>query len=436
MRCCLSFFSVKKPIGYRFFKMATGRLFCASLAVGLPTTALAQAVKPPAMLSLEAAISLTLQQHPELRVFAHQRKAQAGYVQQAGITSRPIVEVKFEDAMGTGEHSNIQNAQSTINITWVLEQDVIKRRIEAAEVAATAVSFEQQIKALDLAAQTARWFVETLIEKQRLQLARLAEQQAERTLGAITARVEAGKGAVIEQLQAQAQLVRQQLAVEDHQHELKSRIHQLVAQWRGDVGSYQPEGNLLNIPVVDNFEQQLNKISQHPALKALANQQRVIGSAIELARIEAKPQWRLSTGLRRYESSDDFGLVAGLSIPFGEDRRSAGKIISLKAQQAEHQSSAQALSHRLNTQLYVLLQEIDHSRHVIETLTDKVIPLLEDARQQADGAYDIGKISYLQIAALRQEWLAAQSQLLDAYLAIHLEHIEIQRLTGTAVTIK
>jgi cobalt-zinc-cadmium efflux system outer membrane protein len=195
-----------------------------------------------------------------------------------------------------------------------------------------------------------------------------------------------------------------------------------------------PQGDLLNVPAIENLPTQLAKLKAHPALLAFANQQRVAQSQIELARIEANPKWQVSAGIRRYETTDDFGLVAGISIPFGNDARSLGEVQVIQAKQAEYQSQADALARQLNTQLFVLLQNMKHSKHVIDTLTKRVIPLLEQASEEASKAYDIGRLGYLEWTSIRQELLSTQAQLLDAYQAIHLQHIEIQRLTGASLS--
>ena len=75
-----------------------------------------------------------------------------------------------------------------------------------------------------------------------------------------------------------------------------------------------------------------------------------------------------------------------------------------------------------------------HSKHVIDTLTDRVIPLLEQASDEANRAYDIGRLGYLEWTSIRQELLSTQALLLDAYQSIHLQHIEIQRLTGASLS--
>ena len=75
-----------------------------------------------------------------------------------------------------------------------------------------------------------------------------------------------------------------------------------------------------------------------------------------------------------------------------------------------------------------------HSHHVIETIQAEIIPVLETALTEASQAFDIGKLSYNQWSDIRRELLSAQNQLLDAYQSLHLQHIEIQRLTGVPVS--
>jgi cobalt-zinc-cadmium efflux system outer membrane protein len=436
MQRSLTFFTTLKPIVGRFLSLDV-RPFGLCIIAGLtmfPLFVNAQEVQAKEALNLSQAISFALAEHPEMSVFGHQRKALDAKVKQAAVLPRPTIDFTIEDAMGTSTHSNFGAAQSTLSIAWVLEQRAIEKRVDAATNAVTQIDFDIEIKALDISAYTAKLFIESLILEQRLQLAELAEQQADSALSAIRRRVEAGKSLSIEQLQSKAELVRRSLEVEDLQHELEASRYQLVAQWGGEVNDYVPQGELLNVPVVKDLPSQLAKLQAHPALLAFANKQRIAQSQIELARIEARPKWQVSAGIRRYEATDDYGLVAGISIPFGNDSRSLGEVQVIQAQQAEYQSQADVLARKLNTQLFVLLQNMKHSKHVIDTLTERVIPLLEKATEEASKAYDIGRLGYLEWTSIRQELLSTQAQLLDAYQAIHLQHIEIQRLTGTSLS--
>lgn len=423
----------KIPIPGRFLMIAAGflRYGLATCAVFMASASPAQEVPIP--LQLSEAIALTMAEHPELRTFVHRQAVLDAQIQQAGVVTRPQIGFLVEDALGTGEYDNLNRAQSTLSIDWVLEQETIDSRVKAAQASATQVDFRREIKALDLAAQTARLFLEALVIQKRFELAKIAEKQSREALAAITQRIEAGKGTETERLQTQAELARRELQVEDIQHELKATRYELVTPWGANEQDYAPTGNLYKIPVVASFNKELQKLQRHPAVQAFANQQRIAESEMELARIEAKPKWEISAGIRRFETTDDYGLVAGISIPWGTDNRSVGKVRALRARQAESQSESQALSRRLNIQLYVLLQEINHSRHIIETLSNRVIPLLEKALVESSQAYEIGQLGYVQWTAVRQDLLASRNELLDAYLAIHLQHIEIQRLTGASL---
>ena len=428
-------FSLQKiPIANRFMR-PFGLSVVVFAAMCLTVSAVhAQSESEPTLLSLEKAVRLTLEQHPQLGTFLHQREAYQGLVEQVSVGQRPSIGLIIEDFGGDGDYNGFDSAQSTLSISWVMQGARIDQRIQAAQVTATQVDIQRQIKALDLSAQTARLFVQALVEEQRLTLARQAQQQARSTVNALKKRVEAGKSPEFERLQAEVEMAQRELEAEDLQHVLTSTRYRLRAQWGGERNDFRLVGELLTIPTPGSVEQQFEQLKQNPILALLANQQRIAESEIELARIEAKPQWQFSVGVRRLEASDDFGMVAGVSVPLGKDRSSTGKIRSLQARQAEFASESEALQRQLDTQLYVLLQEIKHSHHVIETLQKRIIPALNTAHAQATHAYETGKLGYQQWVILVNKKLGAQQDLLSAFEAIHLQHIELQRLTGTTLT--
>ena len=432
--------NVKKPIGYRFLAVGIAVNVATGLALTMPTPAFAnsqnqqQIQSSHQIINLSKAVTMTLESHPELKALVAKEAVWQGNIEQAGIGERPQIGLMIEDALGTGEHSALKSMQSTLTYSWLLQQDQIDGRINAAKSQASAVQVEQKIKALDLSAIVAKQFVEILIKKERLKLNQLAVSQAQEVVNAIGKRVKAGKSSNVEMRLAQAELVRRNLAVEDLEHELKASHYQLSSLWGKPQAELKLTGNLMLKPEIPSVESQLTKLKQIPQIQQFANEQRITQSQMELARIEAKPQWQFTAGLRRYETTDDFGLVAGVSIPWGSENRNAGTIAALRAKQDVLASQQQALMQKLDAQLYVLLQEMAHSHHVIETIQLEIIPVLETALTEASQAFDIGKLSYNQWSDIRRELLSAQNQLLAAYQSLHLQHIEIQRLTGVYVS--
>ena len=400
---------------------------------------------------LRSAIAKTMNSHPELKSFAIQNEVYAGYAQQAGIQSRPQIGFLVEDGLGTGEHSGFKSAQSTLSISWLLDGALAKRKMAAAKVHGSTVAVEREIKALDLAAQTARYFIQVLVNKERLKLAKFSLKQANNALKAIDKRVKAGKSSLVDKLKSQAEVAKRALVVEDLHHEVNASKYQLFAQWGGQDQRVKQSnqhkeseviGSLLSLPrlpLTDDVgsgsgaDSLFNKLKQTPLISLFATKQRIAQSEIELARIEAKPLWQFSTGLRRFETTDDFGLIAGVSIPFGDANQNAGKIKALRASQNQLETESLALVHQLNTQLYVLVEQLKHSQHVIHAVANNIIPVLAQAFDEAEKAYKVGMYSYTEWMNTQQALLNAQSDLIDAYQSAHLNNIEIERLTGTSL---
>ncbi|MFT4768383.1 MAG: cobalt-zinc-cadmium efflux system outer membrane protein [Glaciecola sp.] len=426
----------KKPITGRFLRWFLVQASFPVLIVGaglVPLSAGAQSVSQQPLLTLDEAVQRTLAQHPELDVFVNKREAFRGVVDQAGVGQRPDIGLMVEDFGGTGDYDAVDRTQSTLSISWITQGARIESRVQAARVAASQVEVQKEIKALDLSAQTSRLFIQALVEEQRLALSHTAAQQARDTVAAIKMRVAIGKSPEFEHLQAEVELAQRELEAEDLKHRLASTRYRLRAQWGEEGSDFRLVGALQKVPKLDSAEQQFDQLKENPALALLATQQRIAESKIELARIEARPQWQFSLGVRRFETTDDVGLVAGLSVPLGRDRKSAGKVRSLQGEQAAYASEFEAFQRQLTTQLYVLLQEISHSQHVIRTLQEQILPALQKAEAHAGRAYESGKLGYQQWTAILHKRLVAQQELLSALEAIHLQHIELQRLTGSTL---
>ena len=134
--------------------------------------------------------------------------------------------------------------------------------------------------------------------------------------------------------------------------------------------------------------------------------------------------------MRRLQATDDFGLVASVSMPLGARSRAQPEIRAAEAELAllgiERESK--------ELSLYSTLAEA-HGRYLaasvaVTRLGSEVIPKLARAETAAERAYRAGAISYLEWAQLQSERTSARRQQLDAALDAHAALIEIQRLTG------
>ena len=67
-------------------------------------------------------------------------------------------------------------------------------------------------------------------------------------------------------------------------------------------------------------------------------------------------------------------------------------------------------------------------------LRDEVLPRMEKAVEQSRYAYERGRYSYVEWAAAQGELLELRRSLLDAAAKVHQFRIEIERLTGAALS--
>ena len=407
------------------------------LLASLPLTAkeLSSALSIKRQLSLQQAIEKSLLRHPALAGYQYRLMSIDASAKQAAVGEKPEVSLFIEDALGTGQYALLDRAQSTLSISWVLQGGLLEQRSNAAQSKVDVTKIERDILRYDIAAQTAHAFLTVLGLQEKLVVAKKTREYAADILAEIHRRVDAGRSPLADKLQAEVNLQRRELVVEDIQHELKSAMKLLASQW----GSSQLDDATVNGDItlsrqLANYDELEKRISNNPEVRYFLTQQRVIDSAITLAQEEVKNRWRFNTGVRRYETTSDYGLTFGVSLPLGKSTRNQHKIAALNAQQARYRADTRAKEIQLSTQLYVLYQELQHSYHLNDALTKNILPRLERALTETQKAYSLGKYSYRAWYALQSEVLETRMQLIDVRLAAHNNLTEIERLTGLNIT--
>ncbi|WP_373083735.1 TolC family protein [Zhongshania sp.] len=414
----------EKPIVNRFFWRKAITLL--SLLLIMPAVSLAET-----SLTLSEAIQRSFANHPELRAFSYRRAAADGMAQQARVGSRPQLDLSVEDALGSGDYSGADSLQSTLSISWVLEGDLLQQRGHSADVQKRVISDEQAIKKLDVAAETARQFLTVVVYQQRKALAEAARAQAESVAKELSKRMDAGKSLLSDKLRAEAELARADIALEDLDHEIRGAKRMLATQWNARQTDFDIASGSLAIAAEKlDYEALAQQLSSHPRVQKLLSQERVAQSEIALEKTEAQSRWQFSNGVRRFENTDDYALVAGFTVPLGGEQRNSGRIAALAAERDRYRADADAMQIVLEARLYVLLQEFQHAQHVVGALREQILPRLEKAQSEARNAYQLGRYSYQDWRGVQQELLATRSYLLDSQFKAQLTRVEIERLSG------
>jgi outer membrane protein, heavy metal efflux system len=411
--------------------IARGLIACA-LALS-PVLVAAQESLPDngAPLTLQEAVTRTLQFNPDLKAFGYELTAQDGRTRQAGVQPNPELVIDVEDAFGAGSRNGLSAVQTTISLRQVLERGAASRRVDAAVAGRGLLDAELAEKRLDTASEAARAFIRVLSDQSRLRLSHEATALAEQTVEATRLRVRSGKVPDAELGRAEAALARVRLDHEDVEHELLTSRRQLAALWGDTEARFgEAQGELATLPALAAYESLTARIRSNPSLLKFSSETRLREAELKLAEQRRKPAWMLNTGVRRFEAGDDFAAVVGLAIPLSFKDRGEGQIATAQARLEQVDASRAATEVRVLTQLFGLFQELQHARHVAEALDTEVLPRVQAALQQTEYAYARGRYSYLELVAAQRELLDVKRARIQAAVDAYGYATEIDRLTG------
>lgn len=386
-------------------------------------------------LGLSEALAKALEHNKELASFEYRFREQDGRVEQARLIANPELKLSIEDAVGSGRYEGFDSAQSTLSLEWVLERTIRRRRVVSAQAGSALLAADADILRLDLAAQTAQRFLSGLANQARLENADEAVSLAESTVSAVGRRVQAGKAPSAELIRAEAELATARLSRDDVTHELQIAYHRLSAQW-GEIepGFSRVIGELLAVPTTEPFATIKERIGQNPQLARFVSQERVAKANLQLAEAKRWPTLRPSVGVRRFEATDDYAVVAEFTIPLPLLNRNQGRVSESRAALARTRADADATRVRVHTALFEVYEEMQHHLHRVSTLRDEVIPRLAKALEETRRGYEQGRYSYFEWRSVQADLLEARSKLVEASTGAHRLVIALERLTGERVT--
>jgi cobalt-zinc-cadmium efflux system outer membrane protein len=248
-------------------------------------------------------------------------------------------------------------------------------------------------------------------------------------------RVLAGRTAKADLARAEVDLSRLRLKREDLGHLLRTSIRRLAAQWGETSPAFTAvRGDLADLPKPDSFPELLARIDQNPYLLRFLSERRLREAELRQAESEAKPDWQVTAGVRQLQLTDDQVLIAGIKMPFGGKKRNAGNVVRARADLNRSDADRAAARVRVETRLFALYEELEHSLHRAITLRDDILPRVESALAETQRGYEMGRYSYFELRAAQDDALKARTEVTVALIDAHRNVIEIESLTGAALS--
>ena len=404
----------------------------------LPTIALAQEGAQPATaapgepLTLSDALARALLKNPSLQAYAFEARVAEARVLQAGIRPNPEVSLGFENALGTGALSGVKGLETTLQLSQLIDLGGSRaRRTETAESERTLAEADYEAKRIGVLAEVARRFIEAAADEARLSAAVRARELGEQTVAAVRKRVEAAVSSPLDLHKARTALARLQIDEEHAEHELAAHRQSLAAV----LGENEPrfgatQADLLRLPDIPELSALAARLEKSPVLARFAIEARWREAQIRLAQSLRRSGARVSAGLRRVENTDDFGLIAGVSIPLPMRDEQAGSLREARERRAQLSASAEAMRLEMQATLFDVYQEMLHARTALNQLQQEVIPLAEESLALAGQGYRDGRFSLLELLDAQKSLIELRSHAVAYATTFHLHVIEIERLLG------
>lgn len=395
-----------------------------------------QLVAPRTPLKLRDAISRVMDANPRLAGQKFALSAADARRDQAALRPAFEVGVEAEDIFGTDRLSRFDDATVTLQLSTVLELGGKRgNRIGTAERERDLLLTELDAEKLDIIAEVTRRFIRVVAAQREVTLAKRSLELATNTRKAVAFRVSAGRGAVVEERNAEVALTRAEIEKSRAETGVLQAWQSLSAMWGGvAAGSMEAAAELFTLPELGAMAALDTMLQQNPNLARFASERRVEEAKLRLAESQATPDVTVGAGVRRLEADRSNAFVLSFSMPLGTASRSAPYAAEARSKLQQVDFREQAARAELKATLSALYQEAAQRGSELALLREKAVPQAESASDLTQSGFSAGRFSLLELLNAQQQLIELQRSAIDAAVAYHNAVIEIERLTARSVS--
>lgn len=384
-------------------------------------------------LTLAETFSNVSAQHPWLEGYRLKAKAFAADRQTSKLKPPLEFSADADEFAGTNEASGLEGVELTLALSSVIELgDRPGARIGLIDAQQDLLSAQRRTVLLDALANAAKLFVDIAALQQELLVAQKALALSQESEQAVRRRVQRGRATKGELQRAEAATAKAALEVGHIEHQIPSARVQLAALWGDTQPSFSrvDDDALFHPGRSGRFDTIVADLERNPDLMQLASESRIAAANLRLAHSNTRGSVRWRAGVRRQESSNSTGLVAGFSMPLFSNQRGSAAVDAAQSREEAAMANRDAALISMRATLFEAWQHREHAIEAFSLLRDSIIPLLESALAETQKAYQAGRYSYLELISARKELIEARLALVDAARRAHLNRIELERMAG------
>lgn len=386
-------------------------------------------------LTIEKAVSLAVQNNPELKTLHYEIDALGAAKIQSGLMPNPEFEVEAENILGSKDFNGFDNSE----ITAVLSQDIllagkISKRVKVAETNISLAEWDYETKRIEIITDIRKAFqqalaVQLLIEKNE-ELIKVSKEFVVN----LQKRVDAGKISPAEV--SRAKIILNSLRIDLNR--LKSEYENYKSELLSLI--YQPDLTIdeligeLEYPVdVPSYDSLLNQLTNNPKLKRYESEYDKQTAIVNLEESKAVPDLTISVGFKRLNDAKANTFLVGASIPLLIFDRNQGAIQEAKIRVDQKQREYFSVKNRLTLQLNVLYKRLNTLIETAAQLNSESIPEAEDAFQIIKEGNLVGRFAIIDVLDAERTLFELQNQYLNIIGQIHSTQTEIEGLIAKEI---
>lgn len=387
-----------------------------------------------AAIELSTAVNRTLEASPELQLYPYHVRSLDAQALQAGLKPNPRLNAELENVFGTGANRFLTNSEITLSLSQLIELgNKPEKRVAVVDRKAAAIQHEYAVKRLDVVAAMMRDYYNSL-RLQRLidwNQQRIKAEQA--AVAVIEHRARAGVVGKADVMRMQLRLAKSEARQADLKAQHAQSLRKLAANWTDEPDFSAVDGELSHTPALPNASILQDAVQTTPDYLLAQAQARINEARLSLAEAEAQADVTVAAGLRRQEGSNDNALLFSFSMPLQWNNKNQGNIASAQAQYQEKLASQEILRTRLEVALGRIHSAMKNNLAQLKRLDADLRPVADSLLSEVKRGYQLGQYGVLQWVDAQQELFNVERQVIEAQHAVHLQFLELERLSGASL---
>jgi len=385
-------------------------------------------------LTLETAVRLALENHPDLRAASARVEAAAGRAQQARPWPNPELELRAEDwpaSPGRG----FADAKQLLGLTQTLPfpgKKSLDRQIGGAGVKFSEAELALRRAEIERDVKAAFWRV--LVAERLVEVSGQLVAVAESAAATARQRVEAGAAAYPEQLRAEVQAEQARTELAERQRELAG-ARQLLGTLLGrpDLQAVPLAGTLPDAPdaALPTIGEE-SWLAGHPSVAAArANLER---AKLEerRARLAAYPDVKLGMAGGRLGTTDETLVEVSVSVPLPLLDRGQGRQREARANVRAAEAELRSVRAQLQRELANAQTRLRTAAEQTARYRERILPKAEEALRLVQTGFQTGKFAFVDLLDTQRTVAETRRAYWQTVLEWHLARTELEALTQPA----